>query len=277
MNAIVPVTNAEVYRASTDAAGLCKEIVLKTAQTIQGRKYVKVEGWQAIAIAHGCAASADHVERVEDEGMSGFKATGIVRRMSDGAEIARAEGFLGDDEGTWSKRPVYARRAMVQTRAISRACRSAFAHVVVLIDANLSTTPAEEVPLEGFSDRPEPRNITPGAKEPSPKTHSGALGGRKSSASAKRDGDDEKIKAEIGALDTAGLADWFANFDSYTAHLPMGWLDPVRDMLEHRREELLRPVESIEAEAELDEGFRQTVGPAGGRSLPGNPGAMAAE
>jgi hypothetical protein len=52
---------------------------------------------------------------------------------------------------------------MVQTRAISRACRSAFAHVVVLIDGNLSTTPAEEVPEGGFDDAPRstPRNVTP--------------------------------------------------------------------------------------------------------------------
>lgn len=134
------------FRASTDAATLCKEIVTKTAARIQGKRYVTVEGWQAIAIAHGCAASADHVERVADEGASGFKAMGIIRRMSDGVEIARAEGFLGDDEGMWAKRPVYARRAMAQTRAISRACRSAFAHVVVMMDAGLMTTPAEEIP-----------------------------------------------------------------------------------------------------------------------------------
>jgi hypothetical protein len=164
MNALVPIqtTNAEVYRASTDAAGLCREIVMKTAMKIQGRQYVKVEGWQAIAIAHGCVASAEDVRRVEDGEMSGFSAMGVIRRMSDGAEIARAEGFLGDDETMWTKRPVYARRAMVQTRAISRACRSAFAHVVVLIDSNLSTTPAEEVPDGGFDDREPPlRNVTP--------------------------------------------------------------------------------------------------------------------
>jgi uncharacterized protein (DUF3820 family) len=41
---------------------------------------------------------------------------------------------------------------MCQTRAISRACRSAFAHIVVLIDKSLSTTPAEEVPYGGFQD-----------------------------------------------------------------------------------------------------------------------------
>lgn len=164
MNAIVPVSNAEVYRASTDAAGLCREIVLKTAQNIQGRKYVRVEGWQAIAVAHGCVASAEDVRRVNDEGAGGFSAMGVIRRMSDGAEIARAEGFVGDDESMWAKRPVYARRAMCQTRAISRACRSAFAHVVVLIDSNLSTTPAEEVPDGGFDNSGgEPRNITPKA------------------------------------------------------------------------------------------------------------------
>lgn len=96
MNALVtvtPSTNAEVYRASTDAAGLCRDIVLATAQTIQDRKYVRVEGWQAIAIAHGCTASARAVERVE----GGVRAIGEVRRMSDGAVIAEAEGFVGED------------------------------------------------------------------------------------------------------------------------------------------------------------------------------------
>ncbi len=152
----------ELYRTSTDAAGLCREIVLKTAMEIQKRKYVKVEGWQAIAIAHGCTASSRDVEVVA----GGVRAIGEIRRMSDGQIIAQAEGFVGEDEPTWyggeivtkwgqktlPKRPDYAIRAMAQTRAISRACRSAFAHVVVLIDANLSTTPAEEVPAEGFAD-----------------------------------------------------------------------------------------------------------------------------
>lgn len=181
MNALVPIatTNAEVYKASTDAAGLCKQIVVATAMEIQGRKYVKVEGWQAIALAHGCTGSARDVERVD----GGVRAIGEIRRMSDGAIIAEAEGFVGEDEATWfggetqtwkwgekrgekvwetkilPKRPDYAIRAMAQTRAISRACRSAFAHVVVMMNAGLSTTPAEEVPQGGFDD--EPHNVTP--------------------------------------------------------------------------------------------------------------------
>ena len=172
MNAVtvVPPNGAELYRQSTDAAGLCREIVVQTAMEIQGRKYVKVEGWQSIAIAHGCSASARDVEAIE----GGVRAIGEIKRMSDGMVIATAEGFVGEDETTWyggtarkwkwgekrgekiwyeeemPKRPDYAIRAMAQTRAISRACRSAFAHVVVMMNAGLSTTPAEEVPYGGF-------------------------------------------------------------------------------------------------------------------------------
>lgn len=134
------------FRQATDAASLCKSIVTATAMKIGGRSYVRVEGWQAIAIAHGCVAQARAVERIE----GGVRAIGEVRRGTDGFIVSTAEGFLGDDEETWGKRAEYAKRAMAQTRAISRACRSAFAHVVVMMNAGLETTPAEEVPAEGF-------------------------------------------------------------------------------------------------------------------------------
>ena len=161
--AVIPENAVDTYRTSTNAATICGAIVKQTAQNIQGRKYVRCEGWQAIAVAHGCAASAMNVERVE----GGFKATGQVRRMDTGAIIAEAEGFVGEDEPTWfggktssgkvlPKRPDFAIRAMAQTRAISRACRSAFAHVVVMIDKDLGTTPAEE--MQGVLDH-EPDSV----------------------------------------------------------------------------------------------------------------------
>lgn len=172
-NALVRLDDNPAYlmRRATDVAGVSRDIVMKTAIAIQGRKYVKVEGWQAIAIAHGCIASSRDVERIE----SGFRAIGEVRRMSDGIVLATAEGFVGDDEvKTWGQRPEYAKRAMAQTRAISRACRSAFAHVVVLIDANLSTTPAEEMPLEQSE---KPTKTPPRATGASSKGTLAATGG----------------------------------------------------------------------------------------------------
>ena len=142
MNNELVVTNpGTLMTQATDVAGVCKQIVTRTAQSIQGRKYVRVEGWQSIAAAYGCVASAINVELLE----SGIRAIGELRRVSDGAVLATAEGFVGNDEKTWAGRPEYARRAMAQTRAISRVCRSAFAFVVVLIDGNMSTTPAEEM------------------------------------------------------------------------------------------------------------------------------------
>lgn len=149
MNELVPHDQSGValFRQSTDAAGMCKAIVIQTAKTIQGRKFVPVEGWQAIAIAHGCVASAGDVERTE----TGFRAIAWIKRADNGQLISTAEGFVGDDEPTWAKRAEYAKRAMAQTRAISRACRSAFAHVVVMMNAGLSTTPAEEM---DFNEKP---------------------------------------------------------------------------------------------------------------------------
>lgn len=156
----------QLMRRATDVAGVCREIVLKTAVNIQGKKYVKAEGWMSIATAHGCIASSRDVKRVE----GGYTAVGEIRRISDGALLSQAEGFVGTDEKRWGQADEYACRAMAQTRAISRACRAAFAHVVVLMDAGLSTTPAEEVPDGGFQDAktPEKANSAPkkGISEP---------------------------------------------------------------------------------------------------------------
>lgn len=141
---------ALTYKVATNAAGLCGDIVKATARNIQGKKYVQVEGWLAIAAAHGCLVSIRDVENIE----GGVRAIAELRRMSDQALLATAEGFVGDDEKMWAGRPMYARRAMAQTRASSRVCRSAFAFVVVLIDKSLGTTPAEEVPDPGFGSNP---------------------------------------------------------------------------------------------------------------------------
>jgi hypothetical protein len=55
MNELVRVEqpNADVraYRASTEAADMCKEIVVATSSNIQGKRYVAVEGWQALALS----------------------------------------------------------------------------------------------------------------------------------------------------------------------------------------------------------------------------------
>lgn len=161
----------DLMRRATDVAGVCREIVMKTAQTIQGRKYVRVEGWQSIAVAYGLVASSRDVSSVfgPDGRLEGVRAVGEVRRMSDGVVVSTAEGYVGIDEPTWfggeqsgrklPPRPMYAIRAMAQTRSVSRACRGALSFVVTLIDSGLSTTPAEEMDgiNTGSVEPPAPR------------------------------------------------------------------------------------------------------------------------
>jgi hypothetical protein len=136
---------------------IVKRIIDETAVSLQGRKYIRVEGWQSIAVAHNCFAG---IEVVRKEADGGYSAVAVVKDATTGHELTRAEGYVGPDEMTWfgginskgrtlQKRPDYAIRAMAQTRAISRACRSAFSHVVVLINqqhkTTFATTPAEEM------------------------------------------------------------------------------------------------------------------------------------
>jgi hypothetical protein len=169
----------EHFRQATVVANICKEIVLKTTKKIGFKNYVKVEGWTSIAVAHGCVASIEpgSVREILREGhVVGFEAVAEIRRQSDGVVLSEAVGYVGDDEMVWfgskgvaverwndskkkkemvviPKRADYAIRAMAQTRAISRVCRSAFSHVVVLMNAGLSTVPAEEVEgPEDFTD-----------------------------------------------------------------------------------------------------------------------------
>lgn len=172
-----------LFRQATDVAHVCREIVLKCVIEISGRRYVKVEGWMAISVAHGCIASIAKVENLPGEGV---RAIAEVRRISDGAILATAEGFVGMDEPDWyggtvtrwnkwaspprememklEKRSDHAIRAMAQTRGISRVLRAGFSHVVVLIDHKLSTVPAEEIANPDAMDQDHDERKAPPAK-----------------------------------------------------------------------------------------------------------------
>ena len=86
-----------IYDRCISVAAVSAEIVKKTALQIKGRRYVRVEGWQATATARGCVAGCRDVQRVDD----GFRALAELRRISDGTILAVAEGFVGEDEVVW--------------------------------------------------------------------------------------------------------------------------------------------------------------------------------
>ena len=78
---------------------------------------------------------------------------------------------------------------------------------------------------------------------------------RKSAAQAKRDGDHERVRDQIDKADIETLNELQETFDQWTAELPMSWLDPLRDRIELRREELEAPPEA----QEMDRQFAATL------------------
>jgi len=133
----------ELVKVATEAADALASVIAakKLFSTINGRQYVRVEGWTTLATMMGCLPREVAVTR-DEKGT--YTATVELVRMGDGAVLTRASAECGMDEPTWAKRADYARRSMAVTRATSKACRIAFSWVMVL--AGYEATPQEEIP-----------------------------------------------------------------------------------------------------------------------------------
>lgn len=101
--------------------------------------------------------------------------------------------------------------------------------------------------------------------------------GRKIPAQAKRDGDHERIRAMIDGADAGEALELLKTFDQWTYDQPAQWLDAYRDRLELRIEELNGKAKVKDAEAELDAGFRGSVGPSRSNGVARNASHLPAE
>lgn len=132
----------DVILRGHQVADACRQIVMQCTIDLRGKKYIKAEGWQAIAAVCGMQTRTTCVE-MQDGG--DVRVVCDLVRMSNGDIVATGEGFVGSDEPMWSSRPRFAKRAFAQTRAQSRTIRAALGWIVILLDASLQTTPAEEM------------------------------------------------------------------------------------------------------------------------------------
>lgn len=210
----------ELVEKGQAVANACRAIVEHCSMSLQGRRYILAEGWQALAAATGLSP---RIETVEELPGGDVRAVCVLIRLSDGEVVSRAEGFVGTDETTWfggetsgkwgvkkhPKRPKFAIRAMAQTRAVSRACRSALSWVVPLIGQDLSTTPAEEVQGLDEYDRANLPPVDLDAPKPvDPATFKGRIQeitpAKVSNEDLKRIGDLFKSCKEAGKLTDSG-------------------------------------------------------------------------
>lgn len=110
---------------------------------IQGKKYVRVEGWELLGTFLGILPRERSVIERED---GSFEASVDLVRASDGVVIGGASALCGTDERRWKDADRYARRSMAFTRAVGKAYRSSFSWIISL--AGYEPTPAEEIPRD---------------------------------------------------------------------------------------------------------------------------------
>lgn len=153
---------AELTKRASEVATSLRDVIEKQrlSVNIQGRKFVRCEGWTTLGTMLGVLPREVSVERADD---GTYTAVVELVRMNDGAVMSRASAECGADESTWRNRPNYARRSMAVTRATGKACRLAFSWVMVM--SGYEPTPAEEMPPEPDAG---PRSIPQDAPSSAP-------------------------------------------------------------------------------------------------------------
>jgi len=151
LGTIAGSTPAEIVRAATVAAKELARVIDSAglAVQIQGRRYVRCEGWTTLAAMLGCVPR--EVEVYEMEQGARYVASVELIRMADGIVLCKASAECGNDERRWAKMPRYAKRSMAVTRATGKACRIALSWIVTL--AGYEPTPAEEITAEIVSEQ----------------------------------------------------------------------------------------------------------------------------
>ena len=165
LGAIEATSPNDVVIRATGMAKTLADIITsrKLYTTINGKKYVQVEGWSTLGAMMG--VQPREVEVYEREN-GDFEATVELIRTSDCAVVGRASSIVSSDEKLWKGRERYARRSMAVTRATGKAYRLGFSWIMSL--AGYEPTPAEEMPVEEV--RPVKRATLPQPEQSDPVT-----------------------------------------------------------------------------------------------------------
>lgn len=145
MGTVRAASPADLVKSAQTAAKTLADVIRhgKLSVSIQGKEFVKCEGWTTLATMMGVVPREVEVSEIDAENGTRYVARVALVRMSDGIVISEASAECGTDEPRWAQRPRYARRSMAVTRATSKACRLAFSWVMTL--AGYEPTPAEEI------------------------------------------------------------------------------------------------------------------------------------
>lgn len=143
-----PETKIQVITNAVEYANALKDIIDKQnlAVVINGKKFVKCEGWQVLGALLKCTPRITRVEKVDN----GYIAEAEVVNIN-GQVLSKAQAMCLSTEkikkrdGTTVERweDEYAVMSMAQTRAVSKAFRLGFSWIINI--AGYEVTPAEEM------------------------------------------------------------------------------------------------------------------------------------
>ena len=144
---------------------------------IQGKNYPKVEWWTTVGASLGLFPVVIWSKRLSREDEIAYESRVEVHRQ--GKLITAGEALCSSAEKSWANRDEYAIKSMSITRATGKAYRIGLSMIAVM--SGLEGTPAEEIPMEGFSNppqQPKTRN-TPKSNTNTPPTKDRAPEGEK--------------------------------------------------------------------------------------------------
>jgi hypothetical protein len=137
---------SEIVNTQMDEKGKPKLFV-----EIQGRKYIKADGWTTLGAMLGVIPIEESCTRLPAEtGFKGFEAKVKLVRMVDGVQVGGASAECTLNEKNWSGKDSFSLRSMAITRATGKAFRLSFAWIVQL--AGFEPVPADELWEQGSEE-----------------------------------------------------------------------------------------------------------------------------
>lgn len=143
------MTPAAMVKNAAEMADALAGVIQKQKlySDIQGKKFVKLEGWATLGTMLGVFPREVYVKELEDHS---YEACVELFSTRSGQVMGRASAVCGVDERRWGGAERYARRSMAVTRATSKAYRLGFAWIMAL--AGYEATPEEEMPKTEFDE-----------------------------------------------------------------------------------------------------------------------------
>ena len=128
---------AEIIHAQKDSDGKPTMYVI-----IQGKKFVRVEGWTTLGAMLGVVPIEEYCNPLAENEGKGYRAKVNLIRINDGMQVGGASAICKLSEKGWNAED-YATHSKAISRATGKAFRLSFAWIMKL--AGFEPTPADEV------------------------------------------------------------------------------------------------------------------------------------